>query len=86
MIISIVNNKGGGLKTTLATNIAAAFTLNKKKTIIVDLDGQGNVSATSGKNPYTLSKTIVEVVKGQCELDDSIIKEIEFLHILPSND
>ena len=86
MIISIVNNTGGVLKTTLATNIAAAFSLNKKKTIILDLDGQGNVSATFGKNPYTLSKTIVEVLKGECELEGAIIKEREFLHILPSND
>ena len=83
MIISIVDNEGGVVKTTLAANIAAAFSLSKKKTIILNLDGQGNISASFGKNTYTLSKKIVEVLKGECELEDAIIKEREFLHILP---
>ena len=39
MIISIVNNKAGVLKTTLAINIVDAFSLDKKKTIILDLGG-----------------------------------------------
>ncbi|MGL4647229.1 MAG: ParA family protein [Mycoplasmoidaceae bacterium] len=86
MIISIVNNKGGVLKTTLATNIAAAFSLNKKKTLIIDLDGQGNVVATFGKNPYVIKKTVLSVLKEETKVDEAIIKEREFLHILPSND
>ncbi len=87
MIISIVNNKGGVLKTTLATNLAACFSLDNKKTIVLDLDGQGNVAATFGKNPYTLKNTVMEYLKGECELDDVVIGEREpYLHILPSND
>jgi chromosome partitioning protein len=40
--IAVLNQKGGVGKTTLATNIAAAAHLSKKRTIIVDLDQQGS--------------------------------------------
>ena len=77
MIISTVNNKWGVLKTTLATNIAATFSLNKKKTIILELAGQGNESGTCGKNPYTLSKTIVEVLKGESRRQAVLGRQLE---------
>ncbi len=86
MIISVVNNKGGVLKTTLATNLASAFSLNKKRAIIVDLDGQGNVIATFGKNPYNIKNTVLNVLKDECSLDEAILKEKDYLDILPSND
>lgn len=86
MKIGIVNNKGGVLKTTLATNIAASLSLDKKKVIIVDLDGQGNVIATFGKKPEDLEYAIMDFLKGGCTLDKVIIKQYENLHILPSND
>lgn len=92
MIISVVNNKGGVLKTTVATNIGAALSLLKKKVIIVDLDGQGNVCATFGKNPDALKYSIIDMLRTQDDgrervmLDDVIIPEREpYLHVLPSN-
>jgi len=44
MIISILNQKGGVGKTTLAVNLARAFTKKNKKTLLVDSDDQGSAS------------------------------------------
>lgn len=86
MIIGIVNNKGGVLKTTLSTNLGACLSLDNKKVIIVDLDGQGNVIATFGKSPYSLEYTMMDFLRGDCNLKQCIIRQRENLHILPGND
>ncbi|WP_036448534.1 ParA family protein, partial [Mycoplasmoides pirum] len=81
------NNKGGVLKTTLSTNIAGAFTKIKpnSKTVIVDLDGQGNVSATFGQHPERLNNTIIDVLRNKISIEDSIITQFPGLDILPCN-
>lgn len=40
--IAVLNQKGGVGKTTLATNLAAAAHLAKKRTLLIDLDEQGS--------------------------------------------
>lgn len=42
MIISILNQKGGTGKTTLAVNLACAYTKRGIKTLLVDSDSQGS--------------------------------------------
>lgn len=42
MIISILNQKGGTGKTTLAVNIAREYTTRDFKTLLVDSDEQGS--------------------------------------------
>ncbi|QZX49149.1 ParA family protein [Mycoplasma sp. E35C] len=87
MVISFVNNKGGVLKTTLATNICAVFSkfFPKRKSIIVDLDGQGNVSATFGQHPERLTNTIIDILEGQIDIEDCVLNVFPGIDILPSN-
>lgn len=86
MKIGVVNNKGGVLKTTLSTNLAASLSMEGKKVIIVDLDGQGNVIATFGKKPDDLEFSIMDFLNGKCYWEDILIKKTENLHIIPGND
>lgn len=86
MIIGVINNKGGVLKTTLSTNLAASLSLDGKRVILLDLDGQGNVAATFGENPNNLKYTVMDFLKGECKLDDVILVAKNGINILPSND
>jgi chromosome partitioning protein len=71
MIISIVNNKGGVGKTTVAVNLAHALTRRGQRVLVVDMDSQCN--ATSFLLPWAPNgNTLYEVFTepdlniGQC--------------------
>ena len=64
MIIALLNQKGGVGKTTLALNLAAAAHLDRKRTLLVDLDRQGSALdwyAARAERPESLLAGLVTV-------------------------
>ncbi len=85
-IICIANQKGGVGKTTTAVNLSAGLGIKNRKTLLIDLDPQGN--ATSGVGVENIKeKTIYEVLIGKIDIHDAIIKtEFKNLYVIPSNE
>ena len=63
-IIAFANQKGGVGKTTSAINIAAAMGISGKKTLLIDLDPQGNASSGVGVLKSQAKTTVYDVLIG----------------------
>jgi len=75
--IAISNHKGGVGKTTSSVNIAAGLALKNKKTLVIDLDPQANLTQCFGVE--NSEKTIYGSLRGDYGLDPYKIKENLFL-------
>ena len=84
-VISLVNQKGGVGKTTTSINLSASLGKLGKKTLLVDLDPQGNTSTGLGVNKGDISASVYDCLNGSVEAKDAIIKtRFSKLSILPA--
>ncbi len=80
MVISLVNQKGGVGKTTIAINLSSALSKKERKALLIDADPQGSVlqwQSTSENQSFT-------VIHHPRPLSDSTIKSLskDFDHVV----
>ena len=85
-IIAFVNQKGGVGKTTSSINLAASLGLLGKKTLLVDLDPQGNSTTGVGVNKGDLENSIYEVLVDRAEIKKVVAKtKFKNLYLIPAS-
>jgi chromosome partitioning protein len=70
--IAIANQKGGVGKTTTAVNLGACLAEIGYRTLVVDLDPQGNASTGLGLNIRDLETSMYDVVLNDVPLEDCV--------------
>lgn len=84
--VAIFNQKGGVGKTTTCINFAAALGLKGKKTLLVDIDPQGNSTSGVGIDKSDLEDSSYDVLINDIPVKNAILKtEFKNLYLLPAN-
>lgn len=86
-VISVVNQKGGVGKTTTSVNLAAYVAHFGYKTLLIDLDPQGNASSSFALDIYNDTElSVYELLIENVRVRDVLLKtNMPSLKVIPSN-
>jgi chromosome partitioning protein len=70
---AVANQKGGVGKTTTSVNAAASVAVAEKRTLLVDLDPQGNASSGLGVNARQVARGTYDALLGSSRLEDVVV-------------
>ncbi len=84
-VIAVTNQKGGVGKTTTAVNLAACLAAARRKTLLVDMDPQGNATSGLGVDKNTVQASSYELLIGAATAQEAIHPTfIELLDVIPA--
>ena len=86
-VIAIANQKGGVGKTTTAINLGAGLAVAERRTLVVDMDPQGNATSGLGIDKAGVEVSTYDVLVGGRAITDATLQGLHFprLDVVPSS-
>ncbi|HUH16421.1 MAG TPA: AAA family ATPase [Methylomirabilota bacterium] len=84
-VTACTNQKGGVGKTTTVINLAAFLALSGTRTLIIDLDPQGNATSGLGVDRRTVNRSSYDALVNRVPISELVMEtDIEGLALVPS--
>ena len=84
-VFAVANQKGGVGKTSIAVNLSATLAHYGQRSLLIDLDPQGNATTGSGIDKSAVEKTLYGVLLGEYGVAEARVHANGQFDVLPAN-